>query len=131
MAKSFETQGIIHSIGATTEFGSNGFTKREFVIKLSGEGENDMYPNFVGLELTKDKCSLLDTYKVGSEIKVHFNLTGRLWSPPDKPEKCFVNLQAWKIDGIATSSKTETVIPEKWGEKAGSTPIFEPDGIPF
>ena len=53
MAKSFEVQGIIHSIEETKTFGNNGFTKREFVVKLSGDGENADYPNYVALELIK------------------------------------------------------------------------------
>lgn len=39
MSQSYDTQGTIHSIGETKEFGSNGFTKREFIILLTGEGE--------------------------------------------------------------------------------------------
>ena len=34
MSKSYEVQGVLHSIGDTTEYGNNGFTKREFVMKL-------------------------------------------------------------------------------------------------
>ena len=62
MSKSHEIQGAIHSMGETTEYGANGFTKREFVIKLSGEGENPTYPNYIALELIKDKY--------GNQIKV-------------------------------------------------------------
>jgi hypothetical protein len=40
MSTNYEAQGIIHSIGDTKEFGQNGFTKRDFVIKLTGDGEN-------------------------------------------------------------------------------------------
>lgn len=98
MSKSFEAQGIIHSIDETKSYGQNGFTKREFVIKLSGEGENPDYPNYVALELIKDKCALMDQYQVGEEIVVTFNLSGRLWTAPGKPEKCFTSLQAWKVD---------------------------------
>lgn len=101
MSKSIEAQGIIHSIGQTTEYGNNGFTKREFVVKLSGEGENSAYPNFIPFELVKDKCALMDKFEVGQEIIVHFNLTGRLWTPQGKPEKCFVGLQAWRIEPVA------------------------------
>lgn len=98
MSKSFEAQGIIHSIDQTREYGQNGFTKREFVIKLSGEGENPDYPNYVALELLKDKCALMDSYQVGDEVQVTFNLSGRLWNAPGKPEKCFTSLQAWKVE---------------------------------
>ena len=68
MSKSFEVQGVVHSIGETTEYGQNGFTKREFVLKLTGEGENSDYPNYIALELIKDKCALMDQYQIGDEI---------------------------------------------------------------
>ena len=102
MSKSFEAQGIIHSIDETRSYGANGFTKREFVIKLSGEGENPDYPNYVALELIKDKCALMDAYQPGDEVVVTFNLSGRLWNAPGKPEKCFTSLQCWKVEGAGS-----------------------------
>lgn len=107
MSKTFEIQGLIHSIGETTEYGNNGFTKREFVVKLTGDDENSAYPNHIAFELIKDKCALMDNYKAGDELKVFFNLSGRLWSGGGKPEKCFTSLQAWKIE-TAESGFTET-----------------------
>ena len=104
MAKSFEVQGVIHSVEETKTFGNNGFTKREFVVKLSGEGENADYPNYVALELIKDKCALMDQYQIGDEVNVHFNLGGRLWNSPGKPEKCFTSLQAWRVERLGASS---------------------------
>ena len=106
MSRSFEAQGIIHSIDQTREYGQNGFTKREFVIKLTGEGEKPEYPNYVALEFLKDRCALLDNYQVGNEVKVTFNLSGRLWSAPGKPEKCFTSLQAWRIESAAGDAAT-------------------------
>ncbi len=103
MGKNFEAQGEIYRIGDTQSFGQNGFTKREFVLKLSGEGENPDYPNYVAFELIKDKCALMDSYQVGDELKVHFNLNGRLWSAPGKPERCFTSLQAWRIESLSGS----------------------------
>lgn len=100
MSKSFEAQGEVHSIGQTTEYGANGFTKREFVIRVTGDDENSRYPNHIALELIKDNCALMDNYAIGDEINVHFNLSGRLWSGNGKPEKCFTSLQAWKIDSV-------------------------------
>lgn len=139
MSKSFEVQGQVHSIGATTEYGNNGFTKREFVVKLSGEDENPTYPNYIALELIKDKCALMDSYKIGNEIKVHFNLSGRLWSAPDKPEKCFISLQAWRIESVSSepnyskSGYSEPSYPEP--DYSNQTPAFSSfdidDDIPF
>ena len=69
MSQSFEVQGIIHSIGDTTEYGNNGFTKREFGIKLIGENENPTNPNHAALELIKDKCVVMDNHSIGEEIQ--------------------------------------------------------------
>ena len=129
MSKSFEVQGVIHSIGETTEYGQNGFTKREFVIKLTGEGENSDYPSYIALELIKDKCALMDSYKIGDEISTQFNLSGRLWSGNGRPEKCFTSLQAWKVDSLGPDQAVngQEPPPEDYGQ---SMPKFD-DDIPF
>lgn len=132
MSQSFEIQGEIHSIGDTTEYGNNGFTKREFVIKLTGEGENSAYPNHVALELIKDKCALMDTYKLGDGIKVHFNLSGRLWSGNGKPEKCFTSLQAWRIEKLGADGFEQAPPPEAYDQSysAPDSANYD-DDIPF
>lgn len=111
MSQTYQAQGVIHSIGDTTEYGKNGFTKREFVIKLTGEGENGDYPNHIALELIKDKCGLIDGYKLGDEITVHFNLSGRLWSGNGRPEKCFTSLQVWRLESLASAPAASADAP--------------------
>lgn len=127
---SFEVQGDIHSIDETRTYGQNGFTKREFVIKLTGEGENPSYPNYIALELIKDKCALLDAYQVGDAVKVAFNLGGRLWSAPGKPEKCFVSLQAWRIEKLSASGGFDQ---DPWGGAGIDVNQVPPsdDDLPF
>lgn len=105
MSKSYEVQGVLHSIGDTTEYGNNGFTKREFVMKLSGEDENPRYPNYVAMELIKDNCAMMDNYSVGDEVQAQFNLSGRLWSGNGQGEKCFTSLQAWRISSPSGTSQ--------------------------
>lgn len=124
---SFEIQGEIHSIDETKTYGQNGFTKREFVVKLTGEGENPTYPNYVALEFVKDKCALLDAYQKGDEVKVGFNLGGRLWSAPGKPEKCFVSLQAWRIEKV--SGDSTVAADDGWGDFSQAPP--SDDDFPF
>jgi hypothetical protein len=113
MSKSFELQGVIHSIGETTAYGNNGFTKREFVIKLSGAEENSQYPSYAALELIKDKCSLMDSYNPGDEIIAHFNISGRLWSSAGKPEKCFTSLQAWRVEPAGHGATNKSQVPDQ------------------
>lgn len=129
MSKSFELQGEIHSIGVTTEYGNNGFTKREFVVKLTGEGENSQYPNYVALELIKDKCALMDTYKPGDEISAQFNLSGRLWSGNGGPEKCFTSLQAWRIERVGADTDAFDQTPPAGFGQEQDDPGY--DDIPF
>ena len=133
MSKSFELQGQIHSIGETTEYGKNGFTKREFVIKLTGEGENEYYPNHVAMELIKDNCALMDNYAIGDDITAHFNISGRLWSGNGGPEKCFTSLQAWRIERAAAGTEMgaydQTPPPTSFDQSA-QIDNFD-DDIPF
>ncbi|MBT3833235.1 MAG: DUF3127 domain-containing protein [Gammaproteobacteria bacterium] len=129
MSQSFEVQGMIHSIGDTTEYGNNGFTKREFVIKLTGENENPTYPNHIALELIKDKCAMMDDHNIGDEIQVQFNLSGRLWSGGGNPEKCFTSLQAWRVKPAPGQSHSSSS-----ADQGASPPPFddnEYDDIPF
>ena len=134
MSQSYEAQGIIHSIGDTTEYGQNGFTKREFVIKLSGENENPAYPNHIALELIRDKCALRDQYNIGDEIEVHFNLSGRLWSGGGKGEKCFTSLQAWRVNLASGQSRENAGAPASNASPPDGPPPAadgEYDDIPF
>ena len=112
MSKSFDTQGLIHSIGETISYGNNGFTKREFVIKVTGDDENPDYPNYLALELIKDKCALMDNFAIGDAIQAQFNLTGRLWSGNGKPEKCFISLQAWRVQKESGDDGMNQEVPD-------------------
>ena len=83
-------EGVIIAIDDTITFDS-GFTKREFVIKTTDDGD---YPQDIKFELVKDKTTLIDKYNVGDRITVHLNIRGREWN-----DKYFVNLVAWKLEG--------------------------------
>ena len=83
-------EGTIIAIDDIITFDS-GFTKREFVIKTTDDGD---YPQDIKFELVKDKCQLIDKYNVGDKITVYLNIRGREWN-----EKYFVNLVAWKLEG--------------------------------
>jgi hypothetical protein len=83
---SLELKGKIKVINPTETFGS-GFTKREFVITTA-----EQYPQDVKFEVVKDKCSKLDSYRVGQEVAVQFNVRGNEYNG-----KYYVSLQAWTI----------------------------------
>ncbi|MFM2101150.1 MAG: hypothetical protein RIR05_136 [Bacteroidota bacterium] len=79
-----------------TQVVSDRFKKREFVLTTEPSGN---YPQHVSFQLTQDKCTVLDGYHEGDEIKVHFNLRGREWNGP-QGIKYFNTLEAWRIEKI-------------------------------
>jgi hypothetical protein len=80
--------GKVHLIGQTETVGSNGFTKRLIVVETA-----EQYPQKIAIDFVKDKCSILDNYKVGQEVTVDVNLRGSEYNG-----KFYVNLQGWKIN---------------------------------
>jgi len=79
---------------------SEKFRKREFVLS----DNSTQYPQHISFQLTQDKCSLIDQYNVGDEIKVHFNLRGREWTSPKNEVKYFNTLEAWRIEGGSSAN---------------------------
>ena len=72
------------------------FTKREFVLEVIDN--NPEYPELIKFEVIKDKCSLLDSFQVGQEVTIAYNVKGRKWTDKQGKDKYFNTLQAWKIN---------------------------------
>lgn len=89
--------GRLHKV-FDTEQKTESFKAREFVIETQGE-----YPQFVKFQLTQDRCDLIENYKEGDGLKVHFDLRGREWQG-----KYFTNLNAWKIEAEGDMSRPAT-----------------------
>ena len=79
-----ELTGTLKVIGNTQQV-SEKFKKREFVIT----DNSSQYPQFIQFQLTQDRCSLLDNYKTGDELRVQFNIRGREWTNPKGEIKYF------------------------------------------
>ena len=83
-----------------TQVVSEKFSKREFVVETPGQ-----YPQQILFELTQDKCSVLDSLKVGQEVDVHLNIRGRSWQNPQGETKYFNTLEAWKIEVLGATAQ--------------------------
>lgn len=83
---------------------SDKFKKREFVIT----DNSSQYPQFIQFQLTQDRCSLLESYKLGDELKVFFNIRGREWKNPQGEIKYFNSLEAWRLEAGANQSQAAT-----------------------
>jgi hypothetical protein len=114
---------------------SDRFQKREFVLTTEG---NTPYPQHVSFQVTQDKCSLLDQFSEGEELKIQFNLRGREWNGP-QGIKYFNTLEAWRIERVQggnTSSASQGSTQASNTINNASAPVFtsnpnDNDDLPF
>lgn len=106
------------------------FKKREFVVEYT---DNPQYPEFIKFELIQDKCALLDAYKVGDKVSVHFNLKGRKWTDREGVVKYFNSLQAWRIEveGNSQSTPSPEAAPLEGLSEPEWTSDDKEDDLPF
>ena len=122
----FETQKV-----------SDRFQKREFILTTEA---NTPYPQHVSFQVTQDKCTILDQFSDGEELKVQFNLRGREWNGP-QGIKYFNTLEAWRIEKVSGSNSTSassqnTNQASNNSINTSSTPVFtgnvgDNDDLPF
>jgi len=98
----FKIEGEIVVIDNEQVFSSK-FKKRDFVIKT----KDGNYDQFLKFQLVNDRCDLIDKYKAGQEITVHFNLSGRGYDKGGDTVY-FTNLVAWRIEGDAAKKEVPT-----------------------
>ena len=102
-----EIKGKIVGINETVQVNET-FSKREFKVTTA-----DQFPNTYKIHVTKDKCSLLDKFKVNDEVNVSCNLNGRDWTnPTTQIISNFISLDAWRIEPITNEVKVENTILE-------------------
>jgi len=101
-----DINGRIKAIFDTVKV-SERFSKRDFVLTIE---ENSPYPQYITFQVVQDKCSLLDQYNIGDEIKVYFDLRGREWTNPEGQVKYFNTLNAWKIEKISGGTSQNTPV---------------------
>jgi hypothetical protein len=131
-----ETTGLLKEVFDTQKV-SDKFQKRDFVLTTEA---STPYPQHISFQLTQDKCSILDSFQKGEEIKVQFNLRGREWSGP-QGVKYFNTLEAWRVEkvtGGASAPAATSSAPAATSSAPASTPapVFnssfsDNDDLPF
>jgi hypothetical protein len=88
---------------------SDKFKKREFIILTE-----ETYPNNYLIQLSQDRCNLIDNYKVGQNVNVSINLVGKEWKNPQGELKYFTTLDGWKIeaDGVQNTPPPQNQTPK-------------------
>ena len=103
-----EIKGQIVGINET-EVKSEKFSKREFKVKTEGQ-----YPEIFKIQVTNEKCPLLDKFKVDEYVNVHCNIKGREWTNPTTGAVSnFISLDCWRIEQNVNEVKIENTILEE------------------
>lgn len=104
--------GRLVKVGAAQNVGKQkDFWKRTFWIDTAEAGSK--YPNVVELELTQEKCPLIDGFGNGDTVSVEFFVNGRVWkNPKDGVERCFNSLRAVSV----TAGEASGAFAEAEGE---------------
>jgi hypothetical protein len=119
-----EVQGKIKIIGEVQTFGTD-FTKRQLVVTTE-----EQYPQVISIDFLKDKCDLLNGYKVGQDVKVSINLGGREWINPEGVAKYFNSVTGWRVEKLETAP-TENLPPVDQFKTENFVESEEPDDLPF
>lgn len=83
---------------------SERYKKRELVLDITEESNGQSFPNVAKLQVSQNKCDVLDSYKVGEIVKVQFNVRGSKFEKDGKVNY-FTNLDVWKIEKIGAQQQ--------------------------
>ena len=121
-----EVIGKVKLIGEVQTFGTGGFRKRELVVTT-----DEQYPQMIMIEFVQDKTDLLNSYKVGQDVKVSINLRGREWINPEGVAKYFNAIQGWRVENLTSQAAPSTLPPVDQFQPATNVTDEEPDDLPF
>ena len=112
---------------------SEKFQKRDFVLSTD---LSTPYPQHISFQINQDKCSMIDQFNEGDELKVQFNLRGREWNGP-QGIKFFNTLEAWKIEKVsgsqsfASTQNNNSSMSENTSAPVFNSSISDADDLPF
>ncbi len=123
---SYDMTGHIKEIGDVQTFPS-GFSKREVVVC----DDNERFPQDIAFTFAKDRARALDSFAVGDQVKVSFDIRGREYNG-----RHFVDLSGWKIEkaDAAGSQSPAAGMPPPAAAPAPAVPPpmnADIDNIPF
>ena len=80
---------------------SDRFRKRDFVLEVENERNPD-WNDFIKVQLTQDRCDLVENMDINDMVKVSFNLRGRKWENNGQTSY-FTNLEGWRVEKVSGS----------------------------
>jgi single-strand DNA-binding protein len=114
----FKLSGRIYKIGEVQKV-TDSFSVQKFRIET-----DDQYPQKIEFQAVNDRCVILEPYKIGDLITVHFDVRGRDWSKGDR-EGNATNLNAWKIERVGDQSVAPTAMTAQSAPQAAPAPVAD------
>ena len=102
------------------------FKKREIVVEYDQKGDG-AYTEMIKFEAIQDKCDILDSFQVGQQVNIAFNLKGRKWVNQQNETKYFNSLQLWKINDAQQAGQMPGPAPAPYVQPTPApTPYIAP-----
>lgn len=122
-------RGIVHLVEETKTYGQKGFRKRLVVL----EQDNGRFPNFIPLEFIRDTCDLADDLKVGDDVEISYQLSGRKWQKdPESEVKFFLSAEAISFKVLSEGgANAGTQVDAGSANDAFSESAYDENDIPF
>ncbi len=114
----FKLSGRIYKIGEVQKM-TDSFSVQKFRIET-----DDQYPQKIEFQAVNDRCIILEPYRIGDLITVHFDVRGRDWSKGDR-EGNATNLNAWKIERVGG----EQPATQQSAPQAAPAPVDDTDDV--
>ncbi|MCF8331247.1 MAG: DUF3127 domain-containing protein [Bacteroidales bacterium] len=123
---SYELQGKLIEKHNTIQV-SDKFKKREFIVETREENNGREFIETIKFQLIQDRCDLINSYNLGDEIKVYFNIKGNRWEK-DGRVNYFTNLDVWKVETIKPENPDEQMATGEAGK--GQPPMPDQNELP-
>lgn len=121
-------QGKLHA-KFDTQQKTPTFRVREFVVEYA---DNPMYPQYLKFQLSKDRCEIIDSYEVGAQLDVEFDLRGRQWTNNEGKVMYFNSLEAWRVNPVQQNAAAGSQVPPPPPPpEAMDIAQMEDDDLPF
>jgi len=118
-----EVIGKLKVIDEIKVVGASGFKKRDVVVETA-----ETYPQFISVSFTQDKCDLVNSFKLGEEVKISINLRGREWVNPQGETKYFNDISGWRIEKVGNTQTPSNQSPNVNTSNV-APPSFENDAF--
>lgn len=127
MSEASIVRGVVHLIEETKTYGQKGFRKRLVVL----EKDNGRFTNHIPIDFLRDACDTVDEMKVGDEVEISYQLSGRKWQRDANSEvKFFLSAEAFSFK-VLSGGEASSSAKDPAAANDAFTESYDEGDIPF